>query len=94
MVLFVSLLALFVGAMLYIVVIGLIFYRWTFFSMDPDQATPPYWINMGALAITTLAGSNLLLAAPQWSLLEELTPFLKGMTLLFGRSRRGGSPYW
>ena len=49
--------------MLYIVVIGLMFYRWTFFALDPDQATPPYWINMGALAITTLAGSNLLLAA-------------------------------
>lgn len=82
-VLFVSLLAHLIGAMLYVVVIGLIFYRWTFFAMDPDQATPPYWINMGALAITTLAGSNLLLAAPRWSLLEELAPFLKGMTLLF-----------
>ncbi|MEX1263538.1 MAG: tellurite resistance/C4-dicarboxylate transporter family protein [Actinomycetota bacterium] len=82
-VLFVSLLAHLIGAMLYIVVIGLIFYRWTFFAMDRDHATPPYWINMGALAITTLAGSNLLLAAPQWSLLEELAPFLKGMTLLF-----------
>jgi tellurite resistance protein TehA-like permease len=82
-ILFVSLLAHLVGAMLYILVIGLIFYRWTFFSMDADQATPPYWINMGALAITTLAGSNLLSAAPQWSLLQELAPFLKGMTLLF-----------
>lgn len=81
--LFVSLLAHLIGAMLYIVVIGLIFYRWTFYAMDSDQAAPPYWINMGALAITTLAGSNLLLAAPQWSLLEELAPFLKGMTLLF-----------
>ena len=82
-ILFVSLLAYLIGAMLYIVVIGLIFYRWTFFAMDPDQATPPYWINMGALAITTLAGSNLLLASPQWTLLKELVPFLKGMTLLF-----------
>jgi len=82
-VLFISLLAHLIGAMLYVVVIGLIFYRWTFFAMDPDQATPPYWINMGALAITTLAGSNLLLASPQWSLLGELAPFLKGMTLLF-----------
>ncbi len=39
-VLFVSLLAHLIGAMLYIVVIGLIFYRWTFFPMEPDQATP------------------------------------------------------
>jgi tellurite resistance protein TehA-like permease len=82
-VLFISLLAHLVGAMLYVVVIGLIFYRWTFFPMGADQATPPYWINMGALAITTLAGSNLVRAASQWELLRELTPYLKGTTLLF-----------
>ncbi|HEY7668767.1 MAG TPA: tellurite resistance/C4-dicarboxylate transporter family protein [Actinomycetota bacterium] len=82
-VLFVSLLAHLIGAMLYVLVIGLIFYRWTFFPMGADQATPPYWINMGALAITTLAGSALILAAPSWDLLAELTPYLKGTTLLF-----------
>jgi len=82
-VLFVSLVAYLVGAMLYIWVTGLVFYRWTFFSMSPDQATPPYWINMGALAISALAGSLLILAAPQWSLLQELRPFLMGATLLF-----------
>jgi tellurite resistance protein TehA-like permease len=38
---------------------------------------------MGALAITTLAGSRLLLAADTWSLLRELIPFLKGFTLFF-----------
>jgi tellurite resistance protein TehA-like permease len=82
-VLFVSLVAHLVGAMLYLLVIGLIFYRWTFFPMGGDQATPPYWINMGALAITTLAGSNLILAAPRWDLLRELEPFLQGTTILF-----------
>jgi hypothetical protein len=25
---------------------------------------PPYWINMGAMAISTLAGSQLILSAP------------------------------
>jgi tellurite resistance protein TehA-like permease len=82
-VLFVSLVAHLVGAMLYLLVIGLIFYRWTFFPMGGDQATPPYWINMGALAITTLAGSNLILAAPRWELLRELVPSLQGTTILF-----------
>lgn len=38
---------------------------------------------MGAVAITTLAGSRLILAAPNWSLLRELLPFLKGFTLFF-----------
>jgi len=81
--LFVALLTHLIGAMLYIVVIGLIVYRWTFFTMGAEQATPPYWINMGALAITTLAGASLTLAAGSWDLLAELTPFLKGMTILF-----------
>ena len=82
-VLFASLVAHLVGAMLYVLVIGLIFYRWTFFPMGGDEATPPYWINMGALAITTLAGSNLILAAPRWDLLRDLVPFLQGTTILF-----------
>lgn len=71
-----------VGLMVYVVVIGLIFYRWTFFPLTGEQVTPPYWINMGALAITALAGSNLLMATGSWDLLEELTPFLSGTTLL------------
>jgi tellurite resistance protein TehA-like permease len=82
-VLFVALLAHLIGAMLYVLVIGLIFYRWTFFPMGVEQATPPYWINMGALAITTLAGSNLIRSAPRWDLLHDLVPFLTGMTILF-----------
>src|SRR5262249_17205806 len=45
--------------------------------------TPSYWINMGALAITTLAGSRLLMARPQWEFLEEIAPSLKGFTLFF-----------
>jgi tellurite resistance protein TehA-like permease len=82
-VLFVSLLAYLVGAMLYLLLMTLILYRWLFFSLAADKMTPPYWINMGALAITTLAGSRLLLAAPQWPLLAELQAFLKGFTLFF-----------
>lgn len=82
-ILFVSLCAYFVGAMLYIAFISLIFHRWMFYSMTRDTLTPSYWINMGALAITTLAGSRLILSADQWPLLMELRPFLKGFTLFF-----------
>ncbi len=82
-VLFISLCAYFVGAMLYIAFISLIFYRWMFFSMTRDTLTPSYWINMGALAITTLAGSRLILTSDQWPFLLELRPFLKGFTLFF-----------
>ena len=81
--LFLSLCAYFVGAMLYILFIALILYRWMFFPLTPDTLTPSYWINMGALAITTLAGSRLILAAPHWPFLAEIGAFLKGFTLFF-----------
>lgn len=81
--LFLALCAYFVGAMLYILFIALILYRWMFFPMTPDTLTPSYWINMGALAITTLAGSRLILAAPHWTFLTDIAPFLKGFTLFF-----------
>jgi len=81
--LFLALCAYFVGAMLYILFIALILYRWMFFAWTLDALTPSYWINMGALAITTLGGSRLLLARPYWPFLEEIAPFLKGFTLFF-----------
>jgi tellurite resistance protein TehA-like permease len=82
-VLFLSLCMFLVGAMLYLTIITLIFYRFTFVSLTVDQMTPPYWINMGAVAITTLAGSTLLLQAGRWSFLEMLRPFIAGFTLFF-----------
>ena len=71
------------GGMLYIWIISLIFYRYTFFVMSPADLAPPYWINMGAVAISTLAGAALIAAAPHSAILVELMPFLKGLTLLF-----------
>ena len=83
LVLFFSLLLWLGGGMLYIWIISLIFFRYTFFVMEPSDLGPPYWINMGAVAISTLAGALLAAAAPASPVLGELTPFLKGMTLLF-----------
>jgi len=71
------------GAMLYLTIITLIFYRFTFLPLGTAGLTPPYWINMGAVAITTLAGSTLLLLADTWSFLVLLRPFLVGFTLFF-----------
>jgi len=51
--------------------------------MQPDKLTPDYWIDMGAMAITTLAGAQLLQTSSQWALLQGLTSFLTGFTLLF-----------
>jgi tellurite resistance protein TehA-like permease len=72
-----------VGSMLYIWLIALIFHRIVFLPLTPGELTPPYWINMGAMAISTLAGVRLAEEAGRMTLLTELLPFLKGMTLLF-----------
>lgn len=71
------------GCMLYLSIITLIFYRFTFLELTSAGMTPPYWINMGAVAITTLAGSILILNANHWAFLEQILPFLKGFTLFF-----------
>jgi tellurite resistance protein TehA-like permease len=73
------------GGMLYIWMISLIFYRYTFFQFSPDDLTPPYWINMGAMAISTLGGAVLISnadasAAP---FLLAILPFLKGFTVFY-----------
>jgi tellurite resistance protein TehA-like permease len=71
------------GAMLYVLIISLIFYRYTFFPMSPADLGPPYWINMGAMAISTLAGTILISAADTSSILSQILPFIKGVTVLF-----------
>jgi len=72
-----------VGGMFYLILITLVFYRMTFFAFDPESVTPPYWINMGAVAITTLAGAVLLERAGQWAFLADIEPFLTGFTFFF-----------
>lgn len=71
------------GGMLYIWMISLIFYRYTFFRFSPTDFMPPYWINMGAVAISTLAGTALLGAAGDSPLVASIRPFVKGFTILW-----------
>jgi tellurite resistance protein TehA-like permease len=71
------------GGMLYVWMMALIFYRYTFLRMAPEDLTPPYWINMGAMAISTLAGSLLAANAMQAPLLLSLLPFLRGVTIFY-----------
>ncbi len=71
------------GGMFYIWIISLIFYRYAFFLFSPADLAPPYWINMGAMAISTLAGARLVQNAPDAPFLGSLLPFLKGFTVLY-----------
>ena len=81
--LFVSLSFWLAGGMLYIWLISLIFYRYTFFRFAPSDLMPPYWINMGAMAISTLAGTLLIANERSSPLLTALHPFTLGLTILF-----------
>jgi len=71
------------GGMLYIWIISLIFYRYTFFAFAPSDLMPPYWINMGAMAISTLAGTSLIQGVSLADFLQNIAPFLRGLTLFF-----------
>ena len=81
--LFVSLVFWLAGGMLYIWLISLIFYRYTFFKFAPSDLMPPYWINMGAMAISTLAGASLIMNSDASALQRTLHPFILGLTILF-----------
>lgn len=83
LVLFFSLVMWLGGGMLYIWIMSLIFYRYSFFTMSPADLSPPYWINMGAMAISTLAGATLIAIADRETLLSQIVPFLKGFTLFY-----------
>jgi len=78
---FLGLAAFTLGLLLYVVVMTLVFLRWTFGRTSPAELDPPTWIAAGALAITVLAGSNLVLADGRVPRLAALAPFLEGMVV-------------
>jgi len=79
---FTALAAFGLGLVLYLIVMTMVFLRWTFQPLDPAEADPPAWIAAGAVAITVLAGSNLLLVAPKSPRLERVAPFIEGVVTL------------
>jgi tellurite resistance protein TehA-like permease len=89
-ILFLSLCLYLLGGLQYLLIIGLIVNRLLFLTLTPAALTPPYWINMGALAISTLAGARLIAAADTSVRLGHLLPFLEGLTLLFW----SGATWW
>jgi len=71
------------GIVLYLIVMTMVFLRWTFQPLDPTEADPPAWIAAGAVAITVLAGSNILLAGDQApERVGRLAPFLEGLVVM------------
>lgn len=80
---FINLFFYLLGVLFYLIVIGIIFYRTTFFPMKADEFKPSYWIDMGAAAITTLAGCFLVKSLENISMFADIIPTLKVFTLLF-----------
>jgi tellurite resistance protein TehA-like permease len=70
------------GLVLYLIVMTMVFLRWTFQSLEPTEADPPAWIAAGAVAITVLAGSNLLGARAAAPRVERLAPLIEGLVTL------------
>jgi tellurite resistance protein TehA-like permease len=80
---FVALVLWLAGGALYLWIMTLIFFRYTFLPMQPTDLTPSYWINMGAVAISALAGTRLIEHAELSPVASGMLPFIKGFTLFF-----------
>lgn len=70
------------GLVLYLIVMTMVFLRWTFASLEPTEADPPAWIAAGAVAIVVLAGSNLLLAQDAAPRIARVAPAIEAVVVL------------
>jgi tellurite resistance protein TehA-like permease len=71
-----------VGLGLYAIFIVLFAHRIFFVDVAPADITPLLWVVMGAAAITTNAGSTLILSETHLPFLASMRPFIDGITLL------------
>lgn len=71
-----------VGLGLYGIFITLFAYRIFFFDVGPEDITPLLWVIMGAAAISTNAGSVLIMSDSGVPFLISMRPFIDGVTLI------------
>lgn len=71
-----------IGIVFYGIFITLFSYRLFFLRVTTTDVTPLFWVVMGAAAISTNAGSVLILTDPGMPFLLALRPFLDGTTLI------------
>lgn len=71
-----------IGLALYGIFVTLFAYRIFFFAFEPADITPLLWVVMGAAAISTNAGSTLILANTGMPFLDSMRPFIDGVTLI------------
>jgi tellurite resistance protein TehA-like permease len=69
-----------VGLVLYLMITTLILLRWLTVPMTPATLGPPYWILMGATAISVLAGARNLALPASIPVVRATTGFVEGFT--------------
>ena len=67
-----------IGVALYAIYIVLLIYGLFFLDIKPGDITPALWVAMGAAAISTDAGSAILLADGRVPFLISMRPFVAG----------------
>jgi tellurite resistance protein TehA-like permease len=70
------------GGFFYLIIISMIVQRWLFGALSPTDLGSPYWINMGAMAIASLAGSRLQSLSGPERLTSTLLPAIATATTL------------
>jgi tellurite resistance protein TehA-like permease len=69
-----------IGLVLYLLLVSLILLRWLTFAMSPEALEPPYWILMGATAITVLAGAGILKLPAALPVVRATAGFVEGFS--------------
>jgi tellurite resistance protein TehA-like permease len=69
-----------VGLLLYLLLVSLIMLRWLTVPMTPETLGPPYWILMGATAISVLAGAKILSLPAALPVVRATTGFVEGFS--------------
>ena len=67
-----------VGLVLYLLVVSLILVRWLTVPLTPGTFGPPYWILMGATAISVLAGAHYLELSASIPVVRATAGFIDG----------------
>ena len=71
-----------VGLVLYLLLVALILLRWLTVAMTPATLGPPYWILMGATAITVLAGARILALPHAIAVIRATAGFTEGFSFV------------
>ncbi len=79
-----------VGILFYVLLLSLLFYRLTFYAVTPSEITPDFWIDTGAAAISTLAGTSLINSAHSMPMFQQYIFFIKMPSLLMW----GAATFW